>query len=59
MPRVRILLLLAAALVSKGALAAPFAVQLGETRLALDTPPGFADVAGRRARRACSSWPKR
>jgi hypothetical protein len=42
--RVRILLLLAAALVSKGALAAPFAVQLGETRLALDAPPGFSDV---------------
>jgi hypothetical protein len=41
--RVRILLLLAV-LVSKGALAAPFAVQLGETRLALDAPPGFSDV---------------
>ncbi len=25
-------------------LAAPFAVQLGETKLALDTPPGFEDV---------------
>ena len=24
--------------------AAPFAVQVGETKLALDTPPGFADV---------------
>jgi hypothetical protein len=26
------------------ALAAPFAVQVGETRLALDAPPGFADA---------------
>src|SRR5712692_1062809 len=26
------------------ALAAPFAVQLGDTRLALDAPPGFSDV---------------
>ena len=42
--RVRILLLLAAALVIKGAVAAPFAVQLGDMRLALDAPPGFADV---------------
>jgi len=42
--RVRILLLLAAALVIQGAVAAPFAVQLGDTRLALDAPPGFADV---------------
>jgi hypothetical protein len=42
--RVRILLLLAAALVIKGAVAAPFAVQLGDTRIALDAPPGFADV---------------
>jgi hypothetical protein len=42
--RVRILLLLAAALVIKGAVAAPFAVQLGDTRLALDAPPGFSDV---------------
>ena len=42
--RVRILLLAAAALVIKGALAAPFAVQLGDTRLALDAPPGFSDV---------------
>jgi hypothetical protein len=29
---------------SSSALAAPFAVQVGETKLALDTPPGFADV---------------
>ncbi len=28
------------------ALAAPFAVQLGDTRIALDTPPGFSDAAG-------------
>lgn len=27
------------------ALAAPFAVQLGDTRIALDTPPGFSDAA--------------
>jgi hypothetical protein len=31
-------------LASCNALAAPFAVQLGDTRLALDSPPGFADV---------------
>ena len=37
--------ILAALLLSAGsALAAPFAVQVGEARLALDTPPGFADV---------------
>jgi hypothetical protein len=29
---------------SSAVLAAPFAVQLGDTRLALDAPPGFADV---------------
>src|SRR5207253_10016382 len=29
---------------SSGVLAAPFAVQLGDTRLALDAPPGFSDV---------------
>ena len=29
---------------SATAFAAPFAVQVGELRLALDTPPGFADV---------------
>jgi hypothetical protein len=42
MRRVRILasLLLSAS----NALAAPFAVQVGEARLALDAPPGFADV---------------
>ena len=42
MRRVRILagLLLCAS----SALAAPFAVQVGDARLALDAPPGFADV---------------
>ena len=39
----RIALLLAAAL-SASAIAAPFAVQVGDARLALDAPPGFADV---------------
>jgi hypothetical protein len=29
---------------ASSALAAPFAVQVGDARLALDTPPGFADV---------------
>jgi hypothetical protein len=32
------------ALFINAAFAAPFAVQVGEARLALDTPPGFADV---------------
>lgn len=32
--------------VAAPALAAPFAVQLGDTRIALDTPPGFSDAAG-------------
>lgn len=40
----RIASLLAAALVSTSAIAAPFAVQVGEARLALDAPPGFSDV---------------
>ena len=44
--RVRILALLAATLLSTAAAAAPFAVQLGDTRIALDTPPGFSDVEG-------------
>jgi hypothetical protein len=35
---------LAAALLCTSAFAAPFAVQVGDTRLALDTPPGFSDV---------------
>src|SRR5262245_56971914 len=37
-------LLLAVLLSSSAALAAPFAVQLGETRLGLDTPAGFTDT---------------
>jgi hypothetical protein len=32
------------AALSSSALGAPFAVQLGDTRLALDSPPGFSDV---------------
>ena len=40
----RIALFLAAALLSISAMAAPFAVQVGDTRLALDAPPGFSDV---------------
>jgi hypothetical protein len=40
----RLLALLCAALVSTTAMAAPFAVQLGDARVALDTPPGFSDV---------------
>ena len=40
----RITALLAAAVISTSALATPFAVQVGETRLALDAPPGFSDV---------------
>lgn len=42
MRRVRILGSLA--LFASTALAAPFAVQVGDARLALDAPPGFADV---------------
>lgn len=41
--RVRIFALLLALLVQTAA-ASPFAVQLGDTRVALDTPPGFTDV---------------
>src|SRR3954466_13800754 len=41
--RVRSLVFLAVFLV-QSALAAPFAVQLGDTRVALDTPAGFSDV---------------
>jgi hypothetical protein len=36
--------LLAAALLSCHAIGAPFVVQLGDARVALDTPPGFSDV---------------
>jgi len=46
MPRVRFLAALVACLFFSGALAAPFAVQLGDTRVALDAPPGFSDVQG-------------
>jgi hypothetical protein len=41
---VRTLLGLLAACCLSPAFAAPFAVQVGEARLALDAPPGFADV---------------
>ena len=41
--RVRILAFLLASF-SSAVLAAPFGVQLGDTKLALATPPGFADV---------------
>src|SRR5438270_750279 len=43
MRRVRALAFLLSAF-SGALLAAPFAVQLGDTKLVLDTPPGFADV---------------
>jgi len=41
---VRSLAALLLALLSTISSAAPFAVQLGDTKLALDTPPGFSDV---------------
>jgi hypothetical protein len=44
MPQVRFLAALLAVFSSSGVLAAPFAVQLGDMRLALDAPPGFSDV---------------
>src|ERR1051325_5469316 len=44
MRRVRIVLGWLAALYSCCALAAPFAVQLGDARVALDAPPGFSDT---------------
>ncbi|HEY5899107.1 MAG TPA: hypothetical protein VIV54_16185 [Burkholderiales bacterium] len=40
----RIALALLAVLIAGAAIAAPFAVQVGEARLALDAPPGFSDV---------------
>ena len=43
-PAVRLAPLLFASVISTGAIAAPFAVQVGDARLALDTPPGFSDV---------------
>src|SRR5215212_5032732 len=42
--RVRALLALLAAFSIQHALATPFAVQLGDARIALDAPPGFSDV---------------
>ena len=44
MQRVRALAILLAVLCFKCALAAPFAVQVGEARIALDTPPGYSDT---------------
>ena len=44
MPHVRVAFALIASLFLGGALAAPFAVQVGEARLGLDAPPGFADT---------------
>src|SRR5262245_56994565 len=44
MPPVRLLAALASALAAFPLLAAPFAVQLGDTRVALDSPPGFTDA---------------
>lgn len=41
---VRTVFALVAALFAAGALAAPFAVQVDEARLALDAPPGFSDT---------------
>src|SRR5205814_5652799 len=38
------IVLLAAFLLVGSAVAAPFAIQLGDTRLGLDAPPGFADT---------------
>ncbi|HEY1289249.1 MAG TPA: hypothetical protein VGF58_13050 [Burkholderiales bacterium] len=44
MTRVRLAAALIAVLFAACALAAPFAVQIGEARVGLDTPPGFADT---------------
>lgn len=44
MPHVRVATALVASLVVSCALAAPFAVQVGEARIGLDAPPGFADT---------------
>src|SRR5437762_6014112 len=38
------IVLLAAFLLVGSAVAAPFAIQLGDTRLGLDAPPGFSDT---------------
>ncbi len=45
MDRVRLAAVLLALLSVNGALAAPFAVQVGEARLGLDAPAGFADTS--------------
>jgi hypothetical protein len=45
MPHVRAATAFIASLSASWALAAPFAVQVGEARIALDAPPGFADTA--------------
>jgi hypothetical protein len=44
MTRVRVAIALVASLFLHGAFAAPFAAQVGEARLGLDAPPGFADT---------------
>jgi len=44
MTRVRVAVALIASLFFGSALAAPFAVHVGEARLGLDAPPGFADT---------------
>lgn len=44
MPRVRAAIALIASLFLSSALATPFALTVGETRLLLDTPPGYADT---------------
>jgi hypothetical protein len=45
MLHVRAATVLATSLLLNSALAAPFAVQVGEARLGLDAPPGFADTS--------------
>lgn len=45
MPHVRAAIAFIAWLSSSCVLAAPFAVQVGEARIALDAPPGFADTS--------------
>jgi hypothetical protein len=44
MAHVRATVALIASIFFSGALAAPFAVQVGEARIGLDAPPGFADT---------------
>jgi hypothetical protein len=45
MPHVRVATALAASLFLSCAIAAPFAVHVGDARIALDAPPGFADTS--------------